>query len=1034
MAGLPLVTARPQIGENPASEPPPPTWMESYDANWRLGADDTGWNGVQARKEAYLEIAQALGPDGMLPDNPNIIDTDLFKLRRAKPMDDRIWASLEARRQSDPGFLPEIPRTRAEWEMAIIDRQKTRRAKDKDIAARDKGWTAMLAGGVGSSFTDVWNVATLPIGAGGKTIVQSAARGALLNMAVEAVEQPLVVAPNRQRLGEELTTGEAVQNIAMAGIFGGVLDGAGKAVDLHGGAVARATGDMLAGGREKVLAKVYAGLPESVRAKFATMDDVPDSVLADHLEQMLGAGNMTADERAAVHVARREDEIAESNPFVRNGAGIDAHAEKLRAAMVAILGDAPPPTKSNMRTGTAISSRAVDMSPRAAVKARIGVVESRGSHTADNPNSSALGKYQFLTKTWNALYKRRFGAGGLSEEQIAAKRTNPHLQEILMDDLMEGNVRWLRQRGEAESAGNIYLVHFAGPRGAGRLLDADPTAMARDVLGADVVAANPHLNNMTAGDVIAWAHQKMGDAPSVSPGARTVLDGIDPENTLQSQLQAELDRIDAERAQIDATPAPSRVAEALDVAAAPRDDLLDGLDLPEMVRSPTSLPVLSAEQEAMIPAIREIINNPKRPSLRTDALAKRLSVAEEDIQAVLNHLSARREGIFVTRGRTVGKGDNLKIIPPRVQRLPVGAGPEDIFTFLARRGGLHPSGEIREVGANGGQPKVHDLAKQFDANPFIPGGGKLLRKDGLTIDQAGELLHEAGYINPGGEKPSVREVLDLLDTAWRDYQAKKNHYSAADAGYAANRKLTADQQAALDEFEDRIADALQERGITLDRQDVLRAHDLWDGDFDTTINRLIDEKIDAALFDMMVEEDPKVYDYFQRMDEAGYGAGTREDIPSATSAGEYGADAGNTGEGSARRGDVGGAGAISRADERPGGEPVNSQAMASFDDVDSPGPQAQAESLIHDAQHASDMFGGPTQAEKRQALERRGAGGKTVDVAQKPPGSDGGLFDTAARDQTLFALDDDGSEQTLSDILADLDEDVAMIDTIKGCL
>lgn len=184
----------------------------------------------------------------------------------------------------------------------------------------------------------------------------------------------------------------------------------------------------------------------------------------------------------------------------------------------------------------------VGTSARGTVKSQIAQVESRGSNTARpiDPKtgkrlSSALGKYQFTDRTWLNLYKGRFGEG-LSDAQILAKRTDGRIQDTLMDDLMKENAENLKGSGVPETAGNIYLAHFAGSDGAVKLHKASPTASARSVLGPKVIAANPFLANMTAKDVINWAAGKMGEAAGVSSFANAPREW--DRSTVYSSLEA----------------------------------------------------------------------------------------------------------------------------------------------------------------------------------------------------------------------------------------------------------------------------------------------------------------------------------------------------------------------------------------------------------------------------------------------------------------------------------------------------------------
>lgn len=101
---------------------------------------------------------------------------------------------------------------------------------------------------------------------------------------------------------------------------------------------------------------------------------------------------------------------------------------------------------------------------------------------------------------------------------------------------------------------------------------------------------------------------------------------------------------------------------------------------------------------------------------------------------------------------------------------------EDALTFIARKGGLRDdeghdlrgrgriisgavSGQRRRAGGGGGNIPT-----------FAPGGGHMFRKAGMSIDQAGEALHEAGYFGPPDTtpRPTPAEVLDMLDRSSTD--------------------------------------------------------------------------------------------------------------------------------------------------------------------------------------------------------------------------------------------------------------------------
>lgn len=80
--------------------------------------------------------------------------------------------------------------------------------------------------------------------------------------------------------------------------------------------------------------------------------------------------------------------------------------------------------------------------------------------------------------------------------------------------------------------------------------------------------------------------------------------------------------------------------------------------------------------------------------------------------------------------------------------------PMDILTFLASRGGIRDD-------------EGHGLREARNLQRFVPRQGPLIRPKGMSIDEAGEALWEAGYFGEGRERPTVAETLDLLDNMGR---------------------------------------------------------------------------------------------------------------------------------------------------------------------------------------------------------------------------------------------------------------------------
>lgn len=128
--------------------------------------------------------------------------------------------------------------------------------------------------------------------------------------------------------------------------------------------------------------------------------------------------------------------------------------------------------------------------------------------------SSAFGKYQFTKGTWVDTYRKLNPKTGLSDDRIWALRTNPEMQERLMQKLTQDNAAALTSAGLPVSDATLYLAHFLGSKGAQTLLNADANTPVERLPGFEAaIKANPTvLRGKTVGQVAEWAAGKMGGA------------------------------------------------------------------------------------------------------------------------------------------------------------------------------------------------------------------------------------------------------------------------------------------------------------------------------------------------------------------------------------------------------------------------------------------------------------------------------------------------------------------------------------------
>jgi hypothetical protein len=128
--------------------------------------------------------------------------------------------------------------------------------------------------------------------------------------------------------------------------------------------------------------------------------------------------------------------------------------------------------------------------------------------TGKNPLSSARDPYQMIDSTYVGLFRQMYPeqAKGKTDREIIAART-PELALQMGPVYIQQNARALENAGYTPNAGNVYLAHFLGPRGALSALRADPNTPAIDIVGKAAVDANPTImKGKTIGEVIQWAN------------------------------------------------------------------------------------------------------------------------------------------------------------------------------------------------------------------------------------------------------------------------------------------------------------------------------------------------------------------------------------------------------------------------------------------------------------------------------------------------------------------------------------------------
>lgn len=1011
----------------PDSAPPAPpaardpTLGEIIGAHVTTGVHDFAGMQMQSEIDAYSVVANALdkampAPSGIFGLKP---DRYFYPARSGFPVNaDRVWRDVAAARKRDPNFLKDIPASDPAGFRKWVQQQETeRQQKARAVQARQSG---DVQGGVGLAtdlvvgFGDPINLAgmvlTGPIGGASKTLASMMAREALTNAAIEIAELP-AIADNRAYLGEDFTAGDMAKDVALAGTIGALFPVAIRGGQAGGKAVGKAIGagvDQLAPGYR--LAKALGK---------ADPAQVTDAEILSFYEGKVPPERRTPDMEAAANVLRRQAEAAASQPFVNTVTGMEAHADGINAAIAKV---------------EAALAMDVDVAPKSASVAPAPV------SVATELSRDGIIRFVINDLEGGAAVVHYGDADGGTTKYGIAAAANPgvdvaNLTEAQASAIARKKYWWpeLDQVDPKLAAVAFDAGYISGPDVGKRILRES---------GGDVEKAlqlyRDHLNHL-ADTVKGKAKYRRGWNNRIDKLARRLagvedsLPVLDPANFESADAwRVAQDALDSERLAIEGHARDSdRVATAEFVDRYIAGEGRDAPDLPSFVEA--NRPAIAAEfarrgaelPPELKPVSREPIELPPevieatrayirgKGSLQPAALAKALGTDEATAAAALGRVASRPNSGLVTRG-------------DRIVRQRVIANPT-LLDFVAMKGGIRN---------DEGHDLLNTRIKKMSA------GGRVITRGGMSLDRMRELAAEAGYF------PDMTPEEAMGNTTTADFKLlleRDRVHAMEGLNDAADKAMRAahdeETRAAIARVDEAIAKAGYALNLT-DEEKLAIAGAAQELDS-------FDEAVFIAMRDALAITDDEAArlrpdDQYgtPELDELG-----REirDARNAEADGERGADR----EGSDPAGDAAGrggaqpeepAGAAGGAAEdeligHNGGPPLddNPESIArqaeAFDDPAGPAATAQSASLEHDI----DMFGGATAADRRAALERAAEGRKKGAAGQKPPGSDGGLFDARAEDQA-FRLTEDGPDVSAGDALRKIDEDLDAVEKAKGCM
>lgn len=298
----------------------------------------------------------------------------------------------------------------------------------------------------------------------------------------------------------------------------------------------------------------------------------------------------------------------------------------------------------------------------------------------------------------------------------------------------------------------------------------------------------------------------------------------------------------------------------------------------------------------------------------------------------------------------------------------------DVITFLARNGGIRDD-------------EGHDLKRGRDLQRMVPRAGPLIRRNGRSIDEAGELLHQHGYFGPAATtpRPTERQVLDLIEsTSFERSLGLRPEVAAEQAAATAQRE----RDAVIRSHRADIVAVAKAQKALLGRAEVADIAEIMEAtgrDAETAIVEYLER---AALQDLNASARESRDDSY--LDNIGADPFDLTQEAAAAPGGAQPREAPR--ESGSSRGRPEG----ERQDEGEREAPRQAAPEVRQDEVKTPTETTDAgeQTVIPGAERITD----------RRLAERRMEGRKTSDKEQKP--ADEGLFDTGARNQRELKFSD----------------------------
>lgn len=175
------------------------------------------------------------------------------------------------------------------------------------------------------------------------------------------------------------------------------------------------------------------------------------------------------------------------------------------------------------------------------------------------------------------------------------------------------------------------------------------------------------------------------------------------------------------------------------------------------------------------------------------------------------HLDAMTPAELATVQRAIEAGQRPEPAPQAALKAKIRANrapraPLDIVRFLAANGGIRDTG---------GELRAQDLHRVF-----VPGGGPLVRPNGMNLDRARELAQEAGYLPPEAPDAPPQSTIDDLLNAILETRAGNPRYSEADRSAIDQRTEAQAKKTRAADTDRAISTTLETSGATFTDEEI----------------------------------------------------------------------------------------------------------------------------------------------------------------------------------------------------------------------